>query len=595
MASPKKKTRRKSTSRADPVSKYARAVVAGRLQAGPHVRAACRRHLRDLKEGKERGLKWDLAAANDAIEFFPAVLRLNGGEFEGLPFHLMDWQKFVVGSLFGWKASDGFRRFRMAFNETGKGSGKSPLAAGIGIYGMVADGEARAEIYAAAKKKDQAAILFRDAVAMVDLSPALGGAIKKSGRKPVWNLSRGGSFFRPISSDDGQSGPRPHIGLLDEIHEHPDNTMVEMMRAGTKGRRQALIFMITNSGSDRTSVAFEYHTYGIKVAAGEIADDSFFAYICALDEDDDPFKDESCWGKANPSMGITFGEKYLREQVTQARGMPSKESIVRRLNFCEWVDAADPWIDRDLWEAAQADDLGELDGVPCFLGMDLSDKRDLTALAAVWRMPDGKLKAKVWFWSPKDTLEERGRQDRVPYLAWDSDERGFFNAVPGRMINKGYVAKFVQEFDAENEVEMLAYDQAKMDDFVQACDDIGLDAWIYAGPDEPEGTGLKCMRHGQGYQGFAQTHRTLWMNTSIEDLEQAVVDGDIEIEINPCLTWNSASAVLEKDPSGNRKWNKRKSTGRIDGIVALCMAVGAAMSKGHDGTSVYETRGALVL
>ncbi|WP_249357716.1 terminase large subunit domain-containing protein, partial [Klebsiella pneumoniae] len=163
-------------------------------------------------------------------------------------------------------------------------------------------------------------------------------------KRQEWNLAflQTGSFFRPISSDDGQSGPRPHCALIDEIHEHKNNQVVEMMRAGTKGRRQALIFMITNSGHDKTSVCYDYHEYGRKVAEGSIEDDSFFSFICSLDEGEDPFKDESCWKKANPSLGHTFTDRYLREQVTQARGMPSKESIVRRLNFCQWVDADNP-------------------------------------------------------------------------------------------------------------------------------------------------------------------------------------------------------------------------------------------------------------
>lgn len=178
-----------------------------------------------------------------------------------------------------------------------------PLSAGIGLYCLTADKEPRAEVYAAATKKDQAMVLFRDAVAMVDQSPALSARIQKSGGAgKEWNLAflQAGSFFRPISSDDGQSGPRPHCALIDEVHEHKSNQVVEMMRAGTKGRRQALIFMITNSGHDKTSVCYDYHEYGRKVSAGSIEDDSFFAFICSLDEGDDPFKDESCWKRLTP-------------------------------------------------------------------------------------------------------------------------------------------------------------------------------------------------------------------------------------------------------------------------------------------------------
>ena len=256
-----------------PVTAYAAAVVAGTIVAGPGVRDACARHLRDLKTGKARGLRFDAAAATRAIAFYTDVLKLAGGEFEGRPFVLKPWQAFIVGSLFGWRGDDGFRRFRTAFIEAGKGCGKSPLVAGIGLYMLVADNEARAEVYAAASKKDQAMILFRDAVAMYQQSPSLAKVLTKSGSgEQVWNLAHhdSGSFFRPIASDDGQSGPRPHCGIVDEFHEHKSGLVVDMMRAGTKSRRQALIPIITNSGSDKTSPCHQHHEYALKVAAGAI-------------------------------------------------------------------------------------------------------------------------------------------------------------------------------------------------------------------------------------------------------------------------------------------------------------------------------------
>ena len=184
-----KKTRSRTSSPDDPATQYAREVDSGARIAGPDIRNACARHLRDLKDGPKRGLVWDVEAANKAIRFYRQVLKLNGGEYEGQPFELLAWQKFIVGSLFGWKGSDGYRRFRVAYVETGKGSGKSPLAAGVGLTGVLADGEARAEVYAAATKKDQAMILFRDAVAMVQQSPELSKRLTTSGTGlNIWNL-----------------------------------------------------------------------------------------------------------------------------------------------------------------------------------------------------------------------------------------------------------------------------------------------------------------------------------------------------------------------------------------------------------------------
>jgi phage terminase large subunit-like protein len=546
---------------ADPTTDYARKVIDGTYPAGPHVRNACKRHLRDLDTGHERGLRFDPEKAAHALGFFRDVLHLMGGEFEGVKFHPAPWQEFVIGSLFGWLNADGYRRFRVSFIESGKGSGKSPLAAGVGLYMLVADGEARAEIYAGASKKDQAMILFRDAVAMVRHSPALQSRLTFSGGPGrEWNIAHlaKGSFFRAISADDGQSGPRPHCALLDEVHEHRDETVVEMLRAGTKGRRQALIFMITNSGVDRQSICYQYHDYTCRVCAGDIEDDAHFGYVCALDEGDDPFTDEGCWPKANPTLGVTIRHDYLREQVTAARGMPGKESIVRRLNFSQWVDATSPWVSGDLWRQCETDlDLDQLQGAACWGGLDLSGTNDLSALALVWKI-DGKFKAAVWQWTPADTLAERARRDRVPYAQWVKE--GHLIATPGRSVDYQFIARELGELAARFNIRGVAFDPFRIKWFIRDLDAMGVS--------------VNLIPHGQGVG--RSTESSLWMPRSIDVLEKSVLDGTLQVQRNPVLTFNSASAILESDAKGNRLWVKRKSAGRIDGIVALSMALGAA-------------------
>ena len=195
----------------DPCSQYAASVVAGEIIAGPHVRAQCARHLADLEDGHERGIYFDLAAAARVYRFFEQVLRLSDGQFEGLPFHLAGSQAFIIGSIFGWMREDGTRRFRRAYLEMGKGNGKSPLAAGIGLYGLIADREPGAQIYAAAAKMDQARILFNDAVSMVRQSQKLEDNITPSGVNPVNNLAymKKGAFFKPLGRDTGKTGSGP--------------------------------------------------------------------------------------------------------------------------------------------------------------------------------------------------------------------------------------------------------------------------------------------------------------------------------------------------------------------------------------------------
>jgi phage terminase large subunit-like protein len=549
----------------DPVSDYARAVVDGRLVAGPSVRATCRRHLADLEHAHERGWRFDQALAARALKFFPTILRLNGGKFEGKPFALASWQAFAVGSLFGWASlADGRRRFRRAYIETGKGSGKSPLAAGIGLLLLVADGEARSEIYAAASKIDQAKVLFRDAVAMVELSPALSSRLRIIGGSNPWNIVVGGSFFRPIASDEKQSGPRPHGVLIDELHEHRDDTVIELLSAGFKFREQPLLVAITNAGVDRTSVCWQYHQHAVNVAAGVLEDDRFFSFVCDLDDDEDPLVDEACWIKTNPSLGVTIGLDYLRDQVHAARQMPAKESKVRRLHFCQWVDAASPWISGEAWRACEREADPLLDVLELFadrdviLSVDLSATTDLTALAIVADDPAGWIDAAVEFWTPGDTLAARAERDVVPYELWR--DQGWLHALPGQTIDYASIARRIDDMlKAGLRVRALVFDRYRMSFLRRELEALGLD--------------VPLLEHPQGFVKVKST--ALWMPQSINELEAAVLERTLRVYRNPVLTWNSASAVVVKDDQESRIFSKRRSTGRIDGVVALAMGVGA--------------------
>jgi phage terminase large subunit-like protein len=315
-----------TSSLVDRATAYAEAVLAGTIVTGPHVRNACRRHLADLER---TDIVYSPESAARALRFFEERLKLSEGQFENQAFKSAPAQDFIIGSLFGWKRLDGTRRFRRAYIEQGKGNGKSPLAGGIGLYGLMADDEAGAEIYSAGATKDQAGILFRDAVKMVDKSPSLGQRLKMSGGPGrEFNIAylKTGSFFRPVSRETKKtgSGPRPHFALVDELHEHADGGIIEILERGFKFRRQPLLLMITNSGSDRNSICWSEHEHAVKVAAGdrdakddsaiyvgEALDDTTFSYVCALDPGDDPLEDPSCWIKANPLIGVTITEEYL--------------------------------------------------------------------------------------------------------------------------------------------------------------------------------------------------------------------------------------------------------------------------------------------
>jgi len=586
------------------------------------VRNACRRHLDDLEKGPARGLKWDGQAAARVIRFCRVVLRLAGGQFEGRQFEPHPSQAFILGSLFGWKRSDGTRRFRRAYIEQGKGNGKSPLAAAVGMYCMLADDEARAEVYAAGSKKDQAMVLFRDAVAMVDQSPELAARLVKSGGNPVWNLAdpKTASFFRPISNDDGQSGPRPSCALCDEVHEHPNGTTIELLERGFKWRRQPLLLMITNSGSDRNSVCWQEHQHAVRVAAGSMGasdaepeyvgdpvDDESFSYVCALDKDDDPLEDPACWVKANPLLGVTVKDDYLASVVRQAKAIPGKLNGILRLHFCVWTDAEQAWMGRAALESVMSDfDPREHLGKRVFEGLDLSGSQDLTALG--FCVPTGTVvveregrpvelptfDAWVETWTPRDTLAERSLRDQAPYEVWVKG--GWLNAVQGRNIRLDFIAARIAESLSEYQLELLAYDRYAYRKLEDELDGLGV---TVPQAEHPQGGVRRAKPTPEAVEAAKRSGdeapQGLWMPGSVLALETLILEKRIRIRRSPVLISAMMSAAVEHDPFDNRWFSKRRAVNRIDALVALTMAVGAATAAPHSGPSVYEERGLLVL
>lgn len=607
---PTTRTRTSVTSTPDRATRYAQDVLAGRIVAGPHVRNSCRRHLDDLAAGATRGLTFDETAAAKAIDWFEGVLKLSEGQFEGRPLRLDPSQAFIIGSIFGWKRADATRRFRRAYIEQGKGNGKSPLAGGIGLYGLTSDGEGGAQIYAAAAKKEQAAILFQDACKMVRKSPALDKRLAFSGGLGrEFNIAhhKTGSFFRPISKDAGKtgSGPRPHFALCDEVHEHPDRSIMEMLERGFKFRRQPLLFMITNSGSDRNSICWEEHQHAVRVAAGtatpdeaftyvgEAIDDTTFSYVCALDRDEDPLEDPRCWPKANPLLGVTITEEYLAGVVKQAKQLPGKLNGILRLHFCQWTDASTAWMGRQALEACLDDfDPEEHAGADAHLGADLSGSQDLTALAFVVptgtverKAEDGAIKllptfdAWVEAWTPGDTLQERALRDQAPYDVWVAD--GWLNAPEGKQIRLDFVAARIAEAAIEYRIREFAYDRYAYRKLEDELDALGVDIRQV---EHPQGGKRRAKVPDEDVEAAKREGREppqgLWMPGSLAALEELILDGRIRLRRSPVLISACMSAVTEADPFENRWFSKRKATNRIDAVVALAMAVGSAMALG---------------
>ena len=582
----------------NPTEQYARAVVDGTLVAGPHVRATCQRHLDDLAQS-ERGeipYRFDEEKPRRVYRYFEEVLRLpapGGSSKLSVPFKLTDWQRFIVGSLFGWVRPDGLRRYRKAFIMTGKGGGKTHFAAGLGLYMTTSDGEPRAENFCIARDADQALLTLKAAADIYDLSPKLQPQLYvRGGRDRPEQLStsiatKKNNFFRRVASEregKGHSGAIPHFVVIDEFHEHDTDAMLKFYDLGTKNRRQPLIFIITNAGASVLSPCGEECEYAQDVASGAVEDESYFSYVCALDEEDE-ITDPSCWPKVMPSLPDLPGMDYVTKQLAQAKGMPSQRSLVERLLFCKWgMGNEAPFFTLDTWkevETREPFDEGELREAPLFIAIDLGWVRDLSAAACVWKVSDTRFLSRSKAWTHSDDLEVRFRQDRMP-IQWTEGEDACIEVVPGNAMDYRYIAQWLIDMMHQYpNLKGVACDRWRMKFLKDALDEAGV-RWV----DQPRlkrHSDLLIVDHGQGWHipDFEKKRKNreipLGMPISIAALEERVLAKELLVEFNPLLRWAVQAAIPIFDPGGNRKFDKRRQSEKIDPAVAQTMSIGFAV------------------
>jgi phage terminase large subunit-like protein len=595
----------------DPTTAWARAAIEGKLfTAGELVKHAAERHLRDIRDGERRGIYWRPEEAAHALEFLPSVFQVTDGPAAGQPFYPLEWHTFVMGSLFGWRTATNRWRFRSGWLETGKGQAKSPLMGAIGVYIMGWCDISRAQCYAIGEDKKTANVLFRDAAAMCRATiperdegeslESLGEVVLRGELENVWKIEHpdSGSFFQPIASGESLSGPRPNYVAGDEIHELTDENVLQTWKRGIdKVAGHALMLMGTNTPATTQHVGTAWSEMYQQIAKGEARDDTAFAFVARVDKADREtvFENEKCWQKSLPAIGETFPWENIRETVASALLRPSTKSSVKRLYFGIDTAAADFWIDEEKWAAVQ----GPVDAQRmarqkrrCWLSLDLAQKNDLTALSGAWEATaDEPLAVKTWYWTTAEGLKDRAEEDKAPYVEWVED--GYLVATPGSTIDYTFIAMQVKQLYAEQLVEELVVDAALLASFITACAEVGLEVWRYEGPGKPEGRGLKIVAHAQGTRVMFED-RQLCMPHSITRTEDHILEGPdkIVIDASPVTYSCAANAAIDADGQGNRAFNKKRSRGRIDGMVTVAMAVGAATAtEKPKKKSVYESRG----
>jgi phage terminase large subunit-like protein len=522
-----------------------------------------------LSRTSDGSFYFDERAAEGAVRFFERVLRHTKGQWAGEPFVLQEWQREeVVRPLFGWKRrADGRRRYQYAYLGWPRKNGKSTLASGLALYLLMADGEGGAEVYSAASDRAQAGIVFDQAKAFVQESPLL----TKAGARPYKSEihAPAHSRYKVLSADAfTKHGLNPHGVVFDELHAQPNRELYDVLRTGMGARRQPLFVMITTAGYDMQSICYEQYEYARQVREGTVVDPAYFVHITEAEREDD-WTDPAVWRKANPSLGVTVQEEFLRAECGRALATPASQNTFRQLYLNQWVSQESRWLDMGQWMACSAE-APELRGRPCYVGLDLASVGDVAAAVALF--PPQEEGEPWWvlcrFYVPGENLIERERQNRAPYDTWR--RQGWLTATEGNVIDYATIQRDVLGWAEQYEVRQVGMDPWNAQQMSQELTAAGMEVWAVR-------------------QTFAG------LSAATKELERLVLAGQVGHGGNPVLRWMVDNVTVQRDANANIKPDKRKSRNKIDGVVALVNALDRAMRKEGTGPSVYEQRGVLEL
>lgn len=498
-------------------------------------------------------------------------LKHTKGRWHGMPFDLLPWQEEIIKDVFGTIKENGARQYNTAYVEIPKKNGKSELAAAIALYMTCGDLEWGAEVYGCAADRQQASIVFDVAVDMVDQCPAL-----KKRVKPIMSVKRlvyqpTNSFYQVLSAEAyTKHGLNVHAVIFDELHAQPNRELFDVMTKGSgDARLQPLYFLITTAGTDRNSICFEQHQKAVDILEGRKIDNTFYPVIYGI-EDNSDWSDEKNWYKANPSLGYTIDIEKVRNAYVSAKENPAEENVFRQLRLNQWVKQSTRWMPMDIWdECAFEVNPDELIGRECYAGLDLSSTSDITAFVMVFppRNSEEKYMILPYFWIPEDNMKLRVRRDHVPYDVWE--QRGFLNTTEGNVIHYDFIEKFIDELGNKYHIKQIAFDRWGATQMVQ----------------DLEGMGFEVVPFGQGYKDMSPPTKELMKLT----LEKKIAHGG-----HPALRWMLDNVFVRQDPAGNIKMDKQKSTEKIDGAIALVMALDRAIRNEVNTSSIYDERGILV-
>lgn len=504
--------------------------------------------------------------ADRAISFIEA-LRIPKGKAGNRNFILMEWQKDFLRKLYDTLTPEGYRQYSTAMLLIPKKNGKSGLAATIAVHSIYCENEIGGEIYSAANTRDQAKIVFNAAAQMIRSDPYLYANCKIVDSKNTIYYPRTNTVYKALSADAGdKNGLNPSVIIYDEICEAKSPDLFEKLQTGTAARSQPLTLCISTAG-DKGTIGHQLYEHGCKVRDGIIDDPSFLPVIYEAGPEDD-HESEATWKKANPSWGVIVEPKYMRKAIADAANMPTRLNDLLRYHLNLWVDRDVAWIPANKWAASNEKfNAADLLGKPCYLAVDLSSTTDISAVVMLFPLADGRYAVLPTFYVPKENAKERQKRDRVPYLNWL--EANQLIGTEGPVIDYDRIRLDINALGKLYDIKAIAIDRWNA---TQLSTQLKSD-------------GFEIVPFGQGFVS---------MSAPSKEFEKLIIAKKLLHNDHPVLKWMASNVVAESDAAGNVKPSKARSTERIDGVVALVMALGVAMSRGDTtNKSVYEGRGIL--
>lgn len=536
-------------------NQYIDDVTTERFPACKSVIKACERQRDDLAKEKF-GYQFNHDLAN-RICLFVELLTHVKGEWRGKPILLEPWQVFILTTVFGWIDEDGYRRFKTAYSEIPRKNAKSTLCSGVGLYCLTADGEGGPEIYSAATTRDQAKITFLDAVQMVNGNKGLKNKFQtkvhgKAAPHCITSDYTGGSF-KALSRDQGGNldGLNVHCGLIDELHAHKTRDVFDVIETATGARKQPLLWLITTAGFNRSGICYEQRTYVNKILDKVQVDEEYFGIIYTIDDDDD-WTDPSVWQKANPNWGISVNPKDIERKARKAMELPSATNnfLTKHLNV--WVNADVCWMDMRRWDKMADPNLKIEDFKDCtgWIGLDLASKIDIAAKVIVFkRVIDGDDHYFVFcdFWLPEETIEASGNSQ---YSGWA--RQGHLISTEGAVINFDEIEEKIEQDCTDYDIEETCYDPF-------------------------QATQMSGHLIDKGVTMIEVRPTVLNFSEPMKELESLVYDGKFHHDGNPVLTWMISNVVCHRDAKDNIYPRKENPQNKIDGVVAIIMAMKRAL------------------